>query len=75
MKKLFEVNDSERQRILEMHIDATKNFYITEQVKSLTVGPISRVSKVNRVNQDEGQFQKEYDEWTLKLKNIYHKKV
>jgi hypothetical protein len=69
MKKLFEVNDSERQRILEMHIDATKNFYITEQVKSLTVGPISRVSKVNRVNQDEGQFQKEYDEITKKYPN------
>jgi len=69
MKKLFEVNDSERQRILEMHIDATKNFYITEQVKSLTVGPISRVSNVSRVNQDEGQFQKEYDKITKKYPN------
>ena len=34
MKKLFEINDSERQRILEMHIGATKRNYITEQQKT-----------------------------------------
>jgi hypothetical protein len=34
MKKLFEIDNSERQRILEMHIDATKRNYITEQQKT-----------------------------------------
>ena len=33
MKKLFEINDTERNRILEMHVDATKNQYLTEQVR------------------------------------------
>lgn len=31
MKKLFNITDSEKERILEMHINATKNQYLTEQ--------------------------------------------
>jgi hypothetical protein len=31
MKKLFEINDSERQRILEMHTTATKNVYLISE--------------------------------------------
>jgi hypothetical protein len=31
MKKLFEINNDERQRILEMHVNATKKFYLNEQ--------------------------------------------
>lgn len=38
MKKLFEINDSERQRILEMHIDATKKLYLNEQGITPTEG-------------------------------------
>lgn len=33
MRKLFEIDDAERSRILEMHVDATKNQYLTEQVR------------------------------------------
>ena len=33
MRKLFEIDDIERNRILEMHVDATKNQYLTEQVR------------------------------------------
>jgi hypothetical protein len=34
MKKLFEIDSSEKQRILEMHQSATKRNYITEQQKT-----------------------------------------
>lgn len=34
MKKLFEIDNSEKQRILEMHQNATKRNYITEQQKT-----------------------------------------
>jgi hypothetical protein len=40
MKKLFEIDNSERQRILEMHIDATKNLYIIEQGRVQASGGI-----------------------------------
>ena len=33
MRKLFEIDDAERSRILEMHVDATKKQYLTEQVR------------------------------------------
>ena len=31
MKKLFDINEDEKNRILEMHANATKNFYLNEQ--------------------------------------------
>jgi outer membrane protein OmpA-like peptidoglycan-associated protein len=31
MRKLFEIDESEKQRILEMHINASKNHYLIEQ--------------------------------------------
>jgi hypothetical protein len=31
MKKLFEIDENEKRRILEMHENATKNLYLTEQ--------------------------------------------
>ena len=31
MKKLFEIDNSEKQRILEMHQNATKKNYLSEQ--------------------------------------------
>lgn len=31
MKKLFDINEDEKKRILEMHVSATKNFYLNEQ--------------------------------------------
>lgn len=31
MKKLFDINEDEKNRILEMHVNATKNFYLNEQ--------------------------------------------
>jgi len=37
MKNLFEINESEKQRILGMHIDATKKFYLNEQKEVETV--------------------------------------
>jgi len=33
MRKLFEIDESEKQRILEMHINASKNHYLIEQKK------------------------------------------
>lgn len=35
MKKLFEIDNSEKQRILEMHVDATKKNYLLEQISSV----------------------------------------
>jgi hypothetical protein len=35
MKKLFNINNSEKERILEMHINATKNQYLNEQEASV----------------------------------------
>ena len=37
MKNLFEINESEKQRILGMHIDATKKLYLNEQKEVETV--------------------------------------
>ena len=33
MKKLFDINEDEKNRILEMHVSATKNLYLKEQLQ------------------------------------------
>ena len=54
MRKLFEIDDIERNRILEMHVDATKNQYLTEQVrisggiKGEIPSPFSRKKTISR---------------------------
>ena len=52
MKKLFTILESERERILNMHIDATKNNYLTEQAATQT----SWSSGVLPANFDAGKF-------------------
>ena len=47
MKKLFDINEDEKNRILEMHVSATKNFYLNEQA-----APTPRTPGV--VNQPSG---------------------
>jgi hypothetical protein len=36
MRKLFEIDENEKRRILEMHENATKNLYLSEQLTSET---------------------------------------
>jgi hypothetical protein len=38
MKKLFEIDENEKRRILEMHETATKNLYLSEQPTQTTPG-------------------------------------
>ena len=49
MKKLFDINEDEKNRILEMHVSATKNFYLNEQA-----APTPRTPGV--VNQPSGKI-------------------
>jgi hypothetical protein len=52
MKKLFTILESERERILNMHIDAIKNNYLTEQAST----PTSWSSGVLPANFDVNQY-------------------
>jgi hypothetical protein len=45
MKKLFEIDNSEKQRILEMHIDATRKLYLNEQETNEPTGYNSVIVK------------------------------
>jgi hypothetical protein len=46
MKKLFDINEDEKNRILEMHVNATKNFYLNEQSapSPRTLGDVNKPS-------------------------------
>ena len=44
MKKLFDINEDEKNRILEMHIDATKRNYLSEQTPQPKVGVVNQPS-------------------------------
>lgn len=53
MKNLFTILESEKQRILEMHINATKRNYLTEQASKTTTW----TSGVLPANFDAGKYQ------------------
>ena len=42
MKKLFEIDENEKKRILEMHENATKKNYLSEQPTPSTTPPPSQ---------------------------------
>ena len=44
MRKLFEIDESEKQRILEMHINASKRHYLIEQDR--TTGTVDAGKKI-----------------------------
>ena len=45
MKKLFDINEDEKNRILEMHVDATKRHYLNEQIPQPKVGVVNKPSE------------------------------
>lgn len=81
MKNLFTINETEKQRILEMHISATKKLYLNEQDEVKSTGDTTTQSGSTSTSsfvwaedevENKGKTQKELNElnW-LKLSTYY----
>jgi len=70
MRNLFELDNNERERILEMHINATKKLYLIEQEETPTIDQIE--SKLNEkliVDNKRKKLLKYGNSGTIKLEN------
>jgi len=76
MRNLFELDNNERERILEMHINATKKLYLIEQEETPTIDQIK--SKLNEkliVDNKRRELLKYGDTGTIILKNALMKSM
>jgi len=53
MKNIFEINNKERERILEMHTNATKKLYLMEQEQIPTIEQIESTLKIPLIVDDK----------------------
>jgi hypothetical protein len=53
MKNIFEINNNERERILEMHTNATKKLYLMEQEQIPTIEQIESTLKIPLIVDDK----------------------
>ena len=60
MKKLFEIDESEKRRIIEMHLNATKRNYLTEQVVDSGVENRLEVGTPTKQSDTSEEFCKNY---------------
>ena len=70
MRNLFKLGNNERERILEMHINATKKLYLMEQEQIPTIEQIEgKLNEMLTVDEERKKLLKYGNVNTIKLEN------